>query len=65
MEDLTGKVAAVTGTASGIKKKRHRVLVGPDAYPFDISQRLFPTLYLKAVSAYSRLANRILQGKPG
>lgn len=32
---------------SGIKKNRKRILIGPDAFLFDISQRLFPTLYQK------------------
>ena len=30
---------------SGIKRNRKRILIGPDALFFDISQRLFPTLY--------------------
>ncbi len=30
---------------SGIKKNRKRIRIGPDAFLFDISQRMFPTLY--------------------
>ena len=30
---------------SGIKRNRKRILIGPDALFFDISQRIFPTLY--------------------
>jgi NAD(P)-dependent dehydrogenase (short-subunit alcohol dehydrogenase family) len=32
---------------SGIKKKKKRIRIGPDAFLFDITQRIFPTLYHK------------------
>ncbi|MDY6795162.1 MAG: SDR family NAD(P)-dependent oxidoreductase [Actinomycetota bacterium] len=54
---------AAAKIVEGIKKNKHRVLIGPDAYLFDILQRLCPTFYLKTISAYARLANRILEKK--
>jgi NAD(P)-dependent dehydrogenase (short-subunit alcohol dehydrogenase family) len=49
----------------GIKKNKHRVLIGPDAYLIDISQRFMPTGYLIILSAYYRLVNRLLQRRAG
>lgn len=40
-----GKAAKII--ISGIKRNRKRILIGPDAFFFDITQRMFPTLYQK------------------
>lgn len=32
---------------SGIKRRKKRIVIGPDAHLFDITQRVFPTLYQK------------------
>ncbi len=50
-EDTFEKLARTTPEqaakiiVNGIKKRKRRVLVGPDAYFFDMAARLFPTLY--------------------
>lgn len=44
------KAAAVI--VKGIKAGRARILIGPDAYAIDITQRLFPTLYQKIIPAF-------------
>ncbi len=41
----TTPAQAATTIVNGIKKRKRRVLVGPDAYIFDLSARLFPSLY--------------------
>lgn len=44
---LTTPEKAARKIIAGIKKDRKRILIGPDAFFFDISQRMFPTLYQK------------------
>ena len=39
---------------SGIRRNRKRIRIGPDALFFDISQRMFPTLYQKLAPAVVR-----------
>jgi NAD(P)-dependent dehydrogenase (short-subunit alcohol dehydrogenase family) len=45
----------------GIKKNKHRVLVGPDAHVIDMVQRLMPTVYLRLMSLNYRLMQKMLQ----
>jgi short-subunit dehydrogenase len=39
----------------GIKKEKRRLLVGTDAYLFDLSQRMFPSLYQKIIPFFESL----------
>ncbi len=62
--DAFEKVARTTAAqaartiVNGIQKRKRRVLVGPDAYVFDISQRLFPSLYQRfGAFVFKRLAS--------
>ena len=50
---------------NGIKKNKHRVLIGPDAYFIDIFQRLLPTWYLKLLSFQYRLINKLTKMRSG
>ncbi|MBF0239386.1 MAG: SDR family oxidoreductase [SAR324 cluster bacterium] len=45
----TPQKAAEVIILEGIKQKKKRVLIGPDAYVFDMTQRLFPSLYQKII----------------
>lgn len=44
---LTTPEKAARKIIAGIRNNRKRILIGPDAFFFDISQRMFPTLYQK------------------
>jgi len=48
---------------SGIRKDKHRVLIGLEAYLLDFFQRLFPVIYHKAMVAGLKLIRRIRQGE--
>ena len=39
----------------GIKQRKRRILVGPDAYALDVGQRLFPSLYQRFVPLVFRM----------
>jgi NAD(P)-dependent dehydrogenase (short-subunit alcohol dehydrogenase family) len=46
---------------NGIKKSKHRVLIGPDAYVIDLWQRMLPVGYQKALAAYYKYMGKALQ----
>ena len=48
---LTTPEKAAAVIVKGIKTRRARILIGPDAYLLDILQRLFPALYQKIIPA--------------
>jgi len=48
---LTTSEKAAAVIVKGIKTRRARILIGPDAYLLDILQRLFPALYQKIIPA--------------
>ncbi|RJP30880.1 MAG: SDR family NAD(P)-dependent oxidoreductase [Actinobacteria bacterium] len=57
----TSPEKAAAKIVEGIKKNRHRVLIGPDAYFIDVLQRLMPVGYLKITAGYYRLMDRLLK----
>jgi hypothetical protein len=48
-----GKAARVI--IAGIKRNKKRIRIGPDAVLFDISQRMFPTLYQRLAPLVMRM----------
>ncbi|MEW6079562.1 MAG: SDR family oxidoreductase [Thermodesulfobacteriota bacterium] len=52
---LTTPEKAAAVIVKGIKSGRARILIGPDAYAMDVTQRLFPTLYQKIIPAVLKL----------
>ena len=62
---ITSPEKAAEKIINGIKKKKHRVLIGPDAYLIDYFQRLLPTWYLKILSFQYRLIDRLTNIRSG
>ena len=58
---ITTPEKAAVKIVEGIKKNKHRVLIGPDAYLIDLWQRLMPVGYLKVMAWQFRLMDRLLQ----
>lgn len=52
---LTTPEKAARVIITGIRKNRKRILIGPDAVFFDVTQRVFPTLYQNLGSVVSRV----------
>ncbi|MBF0102018.1 MAG: SDR family oxidoreductase [Desulfobacterales bacterium] len=49
---------AATVIIKGIKQKKRRILIGPDAYAFDIIQRVFPSSYQNIIPLFLSLSNK-------
>ena len=62
---MTSPEKAAEKIVNGIKKNKHRVLIGPDAYFIDIFQRLLPVGYLKLLSLQYRLIDKITNIRSG
>lgn len=58
---ITSPEKAAARIIDGIKKNKHRVLIGPDAYVIDLWQRMLPVGYQKALAAYYKYAEKVLQ----
>ena len=52
---VTTPEKAAAAIIRGIKAKRARILIGPDAYLMDFLQRMFPTLYQKIIPTVLKL----------